>query len=69
VEVEIGDPSLESAIARSLRDLCKTPLRILGRQPIRKSSTHQFNYFVISDALEFYAPMVRPIAPASPKAP
>ena len=55
VEAEIGNPSLESAIARSLSDLCKTPLRILGRQEISKSSTHQFNYFVISDALEFYA--------------
>ena len=69
VEVEIGNPSLKSSIDRSLSDLCKTPLRILGRQPIRKSSTHQFNYFVISDALEFYAPVVRPSAPGSPKAP
>ena len=69
VEAEIGNPSLESAIARSLSELCKTPLRILGRQEIRKSSTHQFNYFVISDALEFYASIVRPIALGSPKAP
>ena len=69
VEAEIGNPSLESAIARSLSDLCKTPLRILGRQEISKSSTHQFNYFVISDAFEFYASMVRPIALGSPKAP
>ena len=69
VEAEIGNPSLKSSIERSLSDLCKTPLRILGRQPIRKSSTHQFNYFVISDALEFYAPVVRPIALGSPKAP
>ena len=58
VEAEIGDPSAKSSIERSLSDLCKTPLRILGRQEISKSSTHQFNYFVISDALEFYAPMV-----------
>ncbi len=69
VEAEIGNPSLESAIARSLSDLCKTPLRILGRQEISKSSTHQFNYFVISDALEFYASMVPLIALGSPKAP
>ncbi|MEI7862233.1 MAG: hypothetical protein WCJ21_06360 [Planctomycetota bacterium] len=69
VEAEIGDPSAKSSIERSLRDLCKTPLRILGRQEISKSSTHQFNYFVISDALEFYASMVRPIALGSPKAP
>ena len=69
VEVEIGNPSLESAIARSLSHLCKTPLRILGRQENSKSSTHQFNYFVISDALEFDASMVRSIALGSPKAP
>ena len=58
VEAEIGDPSAKSSIERSLSHLCETPLRILGRQEISKSSTHQFNYFVISDALEFYAPMV-----------
>lgn len=69
VEAEIGDPSAKSSIERSLSELCKTPLRILGRQEISKSSTHQFNYFVISDALEFYASMVRPIALGSPKAP
>ena len=69
VEAEIGDPSAKSSIERSLSDLCKTPLRILGRQENSKSSTHQFNYFVISDALEFYASMVRPIALGSPKAP
>ena len=69
VEAEIGDPSAKSSIERSLSDLCKTPLRILGRQEISKSSTHQFNYFVISDALEFYASMVRSIALGSPKAP
>ena len=69
VEAEIGYPSAKSSIERSLSDLCKTPLRILGRQEISKSSTHQFNYFVISDAFEFYASMVRPIALGSPKAP
>ena len=69
VEAEIGDPSAKSSIERSLSELCKTPLRILGRQEISKSSTHQFNYFVISDAFEFYASMVRPIALGSPKAP
>ena len=69
VEAEIGDPSAKSSIERSLSHLCETPLRILGRQEISKSSTHQFNYFVISDALEFYAPMVRLIALGSPKAP
>ena len=69
VEAEIGDPSAKSSIERSLSHLCETPLRILGRQEISKSSTHQFNYFVISDAFEFYASMVRPIALGSPKAP
>ena len=69
VEAEIGDPSAKSSIERSLSDLCKTPLRILGRQEISKSSTHQFNYFVISDAFEFYASMVPLIALGCPKAP
>ena len=69
VEAEIGDPSAKSSIERSLSVLCETPLRILGRQEISKSSTHQFNYFVISDALEFYASMVPLIALGCPKAP
>jgi hypothetical protein len=69
VETEIGDPSLKSSIERSLTDLCEKPQRILGRRPIRKSSTHQHLYFVISDALEFYAPAVRAIGLGGVEAP